>query len=84
MPEATAEQIGVYSDSTATDGYRVIRLSYEVAGRRMVFADQSDVSGVDSLVYADDASFLPLDVFASLMFDPSGALIAMYTDRPWA
>jgi hypothetical protein len=83
MEEASAAGMSVFSDSTSTDGYRVVRLHYQVLGSRLIYARRASEGRTDTAVYADESHFPPVDVFVSLVFDPSGTLIVMHTDRPW-
>lgn len=83
MEEAPVAAMSVYSDSTTTDGYRVVRLHYRVPGIRLIYASRANEGGADTPVFADESHFPPVDVYVSLLFDSSGNLIVMHTDRPW-
>ena len=74
-------EMRVWGDTTSTDGYRVVRLRYGVPASRGLCA--SGAGGVASEIYPDESLLPAIEVFVGMVFDPSGALLLMHTDRPW-
>lgn len=79
--EVGAERVAVWSDSSAVDGTRVIRLHYEVPVRRLLPSGTAGMPTADHLLA--DADLGVFDVFASLVLGSSGNLIALCADKPW-
>ena len=74
------EQLSVYSDLTAADGMRVIRLHHTLSTFRTVQDSEKDWS--EPMAVIDDFKECAFDIFASLVFDRHGRLIALHADKP--
>lgn len=81
VEEAEAQDVEVWSDLTGRDGNRVVRVLCRVAHERLPPPSQAETLSPEGAPQGGQPGFR--EVYASLVFDLRGRLIALNADRPW-